>query len=713
MRLTKWRKQIALSPTTGFERIIESMTRQHPIERYRNIGIIAHIDAGKTTTTERILFYTGKTHRIGSVDDGTTVTDWMEQERERGITIVSAAVSAVWKDYQINIIDTPGHIDFTAEVQRSLRVLDGGIVIFDAVQGVEPQSETVWRQADRYHVPRICFVNKMDRVGASYERTIDMVRERLGANPIAVQVPIGSEVDFRGVVDLFTEKAIIWEDDLGQEPRESEVPPELKAIISEMRDKMVEQIAETDDDLTLMYLEGEEISVEQLKSALRKAVIANKAAPVYCGSSLRNKGVQPLLNATIDYLPSPIDVPPVKGFIPGKTKEEERTPEDDAPLSALVFKIVTDPYVGRLAYVRVYSGKISQGTMVFNSTKGKKERIGRLLRMYADRREDVDQVLAGDIGATLGLKNSFTGDTLCVSSNPILLEAISFPEPVISVAIEPKTIADQDKMSVALQKLAEEDPTFHVRTDQDTAQTIISGMGELHLEVLVDRMLREFRVQARVGRPQVAYRESITRPVERVECRYVKQTGGRGQYGHVVFEIEPGELGSGIQFDNQIYGGVIPREYFNAIEKGVRESAEAGVLAGYPVVDVKVRLYDGSFHEVDSSEMAFKMAASIAFKDGIQKARPVLLEPIMRVEVVIPEEYLGETIGQLNARRGEIIGTEMRPGNTQAVKVMVPLAEMFGYATDLRSGTQGRGVFTMEFDHYAQVSESVAKLVIA
>jgi elongation factor G len=689
------------------------MTRQHPIERYRNIGIIAHIDAGKTTTTERILFYTGKTHRIGSVDDGTTVTDWMEQERERGITIVSAAVSAVWKDYQINIIDTPGHIDFTAEVQRSLRVLDGGIVIFDAVQGVEPQSETVWRQADRYHVPRICFVNKMDRVGASYERTIDMVRERLGANPIAVQVPIGSEVDFRGVVDLFTEKAIIWEDNLGQEPRESEVPPELKAIISEMRDKMVEQIAETDDDLTLMYLEGEEISVEQLKSALRKAVIANKAAPVYCGSSLRNKGVQPLLNAIIDYLPSPIDVPPVKGFIPGEDEEEERTPEDDAPLSALVFKIVTDPYVGRLAYVRVYSGKISQGTMVFNSTKGKKERIGRLLRMYADRREDVDQVLAGDIGATLGLKNSFTGDTLCVSSKPILLEAISFPEPVISVAIEPKTIADQDKMSVALQKLAEEDPTFHVRTDQDTAQTIISGMGELHLEVLVDRMLREFRVQARVGRPQVAYRESITRPVERVECRYVKQTGGRGQYGHVVFEIEPGELGSGIQFDNQIYGGVIPREYFNAIEKGVRESAEAGVLAGYPVVDVKVRLYDGSFHEVDSSEMAFKMAASIAFKDGIQKARPVLLEPIMKVEVVIPEEYLGETIGQLNARRGEIIGTEMRPGNTQAVKVMVPLAEMFGYATDLRSGTQGRGVFTMEFDHYAQVSESVAKLVIA
>ena len=713
MKHTKWQKRIALFPTTGFERIVEIMARQHPIERYRNIGIIAHIDAGKTTTTERILFFTGKTHRIGSVDDGTTVTDWMDQERERGITIVSAAVSAVWKDYQVNIIDTPGHIDFTAEVQRSLRVLDGGIVIFDAVQGVEPQSETVWRQANRYHVPRICFVNKMDRVGASYERTIDMVRERLGANPIAVQVPIGSEGDFKGVVDLFSEKAIIWEDDLGEEPREGEVPPDLKQIVSEMRDKMVEQIAETDDDLTLLYLEGQEIPLEDLRSALRKAVIANKAAPVYCGSSLRNKGVQPLLDAIIDYLPSPIEVPPVRGLVPGKEIEEERAPKDDAPLSALVFKIVTDPYVGRLAYLRVYSGKITQGTTVYNSTKEKKERIGRLLRMYADRREDVEEVLAGDIGATLGLKNSFTGDTLCVSSKQILLETISFPEPVISVAIEPKTLADQDKMGGALRKLSEEDPTFHVRADQDTGQTIISGMGELHLEVLVDRMLREFRVQARVGRPQVAYRESITKPVEKVDYRYVKQTGGRGQYGHVVFELEPGELGSGIQFDNDISGGVIPKEYFNAIERGVRESAEAGVLAGYPVVDIKIRLYDGSFHEVDSSEMAFKMAASLAFKEGIQKARPVLLEPIMKVEVVIPEEYLGDTIGQLNARRGEILGTEMRPGNSQAVRVRVPLAEMFGYATDLRSGTQGRGAFTMEFDHYAQVSESVAKLVIA
>jgi elongation factor G len=689
------------------------MARQHPIERYRNIGIIAHIDAGKTTTTERILYYTGKTHRIGSVDDGTTVTDWMEQERERGITIVSAAVSAVWKNYQINIIDTPGHIDFTAEVQRSLRVLDGGIVIFDAVQGVEPQSETVWRQADRYSVPRICFVNKMDRVGASFERTIEMVRERLGANPIAVQVPIGSEAKFQGAVDLFSEKATIWDDVLGEEPKNIEIPLELKETVSEMRDRMVEQIAETDDDLTLKYLEGQEITLEELKSALRRAVIANIATPVYCGTSLKNKGVQPLLDAVIDYLPSPVDIPPVRGFIPGKEKEVERHPQDDAPMSALVFKIVTDPYVGRLAYLRVYSGKITPGTMVYNSTKGKKERIGRLLRMYADRREDVEEILAGDIGATLGLKNSFTGETLCVASNPIILEAITFPEPVISVAIEPRTLADQDKMSGALRKLSEEDPTFHVRSDQDTGQTIISGMGELHLEVLVDRMLREFRVQARIGRPQVAYRESITRPVERAEYRYVKQTGGRGQYGHVLLELEPRELGSGIEFENDIVGGVIPKEYFNAIRKGVIESAEAGVLAGYPIVDVKVRLYDGSFHEVDSSEMAFKMAASLAFKEGIQKGKPVLLEPIMRVEIVLPEEYLGDIIGQLNARRGEILGTELRPGNTQAVQSMVPLAEMFGYATDLRSGTQGRGAFTMEFDHYAQVSENVAKLVIA
>jgi elongation factor G len=688
------------------------MARQYPLDRYRNIGIIAHIDAGKTTTTERVLFYTGKTHRIGSVDDGTTVTDWMEQERERGITIVSAAVSAEWRGYQINIIDTPGHIDFTAEVQRSLRVLDGGIVVFDAVQGVEPQSETVWRQADRYGVPRICFVNKMDRVGASFERTIQSIQDRLGANPIAVQLPIGSESNFKGVVDLIEQQAIVWEDDLGKEPRVVEIPSDLRSRAKEMRERMVEQIAETDDDLTLKYLEGEEISVPELKAALRRAVISGSATPVYCGSSLRNKGVQPLLDAVVDFLPSPADIPPVKGTNPHTGEIIERPADDNAPFSGLVFKIVTDPYVGRLAYVRVYSGKLTSSSMVYNTGKDKRERIGRLIRMYADRREDVEEVLAGDIGAVLGLKSSFTGDTLCDASNVILLENISFPEPVISVAIEPKTTSDQDKMSDALHKLAEEDPTFRVRTDEDTGQTIISGMGELHLEVLVDRMLREFRVQARVGRPQVSYRESITRPVPRAEMRYVKQTGGRGQYGHVVLELEPGEPGSGIVFENDIIGGVIPKEYINAIEKGVRESAEAGVVAGYPVVDVKVRLYDGSYHEVDSNEMAFKMAASMAFREGVQKGAPVLQEPIMKVEVVVPEEFLGDIIGQLNSRRGEILGMEVRPGNAQAVRAMVPLAEMFGYATNLRSATQGRGVFSMEFDHYARVSENVAREII-
>ena len=688
------------------------MARQYPLERYRNIGIIAHIDAGKTTTTERILFYTGKTHRIGSVDDGTTVTDWMEQERERGITIVSAAVSAEWQGYQINIIDTPGHIDFTAEVQRSLRVLDGGIVIFDAVQGVEPQSETVWRQADRYGVPRICFVNKMDRLGASYERTVEMIRERLGANPINVQLPVGVEDTFKGAVDLLEEQAVVWEDDLGREPRWTEIPADLIAQATEARERMIEQIAETDDDLTLKYLEGEVISVDELRTALRKAVIAGKATPVYCGSSLRNKGVQPLLDAVIAFLPSPEDVPPVEGINPRNEEVINRPAEDEAPLSALVFKIVTDPYVGRLAYIRVYSGKLSQGSMVYNSVKGKRERIGRLLRMYADRREDIQDVLAGDIGAVLGLKGSFTGDTLCDASNQILLEDITFPEPVISVAIEPKTAADQDKLGDTLRKLSEEDPTFRVRTDEDTGQTIISGMGELHLEVLVDRMLREFKMQARVGKPQVAYRESITRPVEKAEYRYIKQTGGRGQYGHVVLELKPGQPGSGIEFEDAIVGGVIPREFISAISKGVRNAAEGGVIAGYPVTDVEVRLYDGSFHEVDSSDLAFQMAASMAFKEGIQKGNPVLQEPIMKVEVVVPEEFLGDIIGQLNSRRGEILGMEVRTGNAQAVQAMVPLAEMFGYATDLRSGTQGRGVFTMEFDHYARVAPEVARAVV-
>ena len=688
------------------------MARPHPLERYRNIGIIAHIDAGKTTTTERILFHTGKTYRIGNVDDGTTVTDWMEQERERGITIVSAAVSAEWKGYQINVIDTPGHIDFTAEVQRSLRVLDGGVVVFDAVQGVEPQSETVWRQADRYRVPRICFVNKMDRIGASYERTIETIRQRLGANPIAMQFPIGSESSFKGVVDLLTERALIWDDDQAREPRETDIPQDLRVDVAELRSRMVEQIAETNDELTLKYLEGDEISVAELKSALRQAVIAMRAVPIYCGSSLRNKGVPPVLDAVIDYLPSPVDIPAVIGTHPKTGDELFRGASDDEPLSALVFKIVTDPYVGRLAYIRVYSGKLTQGSTVYNSSKDSRERIGRLLRMYADRREDITEVYAGDIGAVLGMKQSFTGDTLCDQSNPIVLETISFPEPVISVAIEPKTTSDQEKMGEALHKLSEEDPTFRVRTDEETGQTIISGMGELHLEVLVDRMLREFRVQARVGRPQVAYRESITRRNEKAEFRYVKQTGGRGHYGHVVLDIQPGEPGSGIIFKNDIVGGVIPKEYIPAVEKGVREATDAGVIAGYPVVDVNIRLIDGSFHEVDSNEMAFKMAGSMAFREGLHKCGPVLLEPIMRVEVTVPEEYLGDVMGQVNSRRGEIQGMEMRPGNAQAVRSMVPMAEMFGYATDLRSATQGRGNFTMEFDHYAQVSETVMRTIV-
>ncbi len=689
------------------------MTRQKPIELFRNIGIIAHIDAGKTTTTERILFYTGKTHRIGSVDDGTTVTDWMEQERERGITIVSAAVTAEWREHQINIIDTPGHIDFTAEVQRSLRVLDGGVVVFDAVQGVEPQSETVWRQADRYRVPRICFINKMDRVGASFERTIEMIRERLGAKPIPVQLPIGREADFSGVIDLVEGQAVVWEDDLGAAPIRTDIPADMKAEYDQAHEEMVEQIAEEDDLIAEKFLENEPISTDELKAALRRIVIANKANPVFCGSSLKNKGVQPLIDAVIDYLPSPVDIPPVKGF---STKDEEkileRPAEDDAPTSALVFKVVTDPYVGRLSYFRVYSGKVSKGAQLLNATESSRERIGRLLRMYADRREDVNEIMAGDIGAVLSLKNTFTGHTLCDMANPILLESITFPEPVISVAIEPKTKADQDKMGQALKKLAEEDPTFQVRSDETTSQTIISGMGELHLEVLIDRMKREFRVQANVGRPRVAYRETITRGVERAEFRYVKQTGGRGQYGHVVLEIEPTESGQGVSFEDKIVGGVIPREYIPAVERGIRETAEAGVLAGYPVTDVHVRLYDGSFHEVDSSEMAFKMAASMAFKEGMRQGHPILLEPVMKVEVVIPEDFLGEIIGQLNSRRGEIQGMEVRPGNAQAVVAMVPLAEMFGYATGLRSATQGRGVFSMEFDHYAQVDQKTAETII-
>ncbi len=689
------------------------MAREHPLDKYRNIGIIAHIDAGKTTTTERIMFYTGMTHRIGSVDDGTTVTDWMVQERERGITIVSAAVSAEWKGYQVNIIDTPGHIDFTAEVQRSLRVLDGGVVVFDAVQGVEPQSETVWRQADRYGVPRICFVNKMDRVGSSFERTIESIIDRLGAKPIPMQIPIGFEATFKGVVDLLTMKAVVWEDDLGKDPHIVEIPEDMKAQSVEARAKMVEKIAELDDELTMKFLEAQEISIDELKLALRKGVLATKAAPVFCGSSLKNKGVQVLLDAVVDYLPSPMDKPSITVSEPGSPENTfDILAQDDAPLSALVFKIVTDPYVGRLAYVRVYSGVLSQGQTVQNTTKkGKKERIGRLIRMHADHREDVEEIRTGDIGAVLGFKESFTGDTLC-DTKPLVLETISFPEPVISIAIEPKSSSDQEKMGEALRKLSEEDPTLHVNTDLDSGQTILRGMGELHLDIVVDRLLREFRVQANVGAPRVAFRESITRAVKEVNYKYAKQSGGKGQYGHVVFSLEPGERGSGIIFENKIVGGSIPKEYINPIEKGVKEAAEGGVLAGYPVVDIKVTLFDGSFHEVDSSEMAFKMAAILGFKEGVQKGHAILLEPMMKVEVVVPEEYLGDVMGQINSRRGLIQGMEVRLGNAQAVKAMVPLAEMFGYATQLRSATQGRGVFNMEFDHYAPVSQSVAEEIL-
>jgi elongation factor G len=689
------------------------MARQVPLERYRNIGIIAHIDAGKTTTTERVLFYTGKTHRLGSVDDGTTVTDWMDQERERGITIVAAAVSAEWKGYFINIIDTPGHIDFTAEVQRSLRVLDGGVVVFDAVQGVEPQSETVWRQADRYGVPRICFINKMDRIGASFDRSVESIRQRLGANPIPVQFPIGEEASFRGVIDLMANQAVLWTDQTGENASVVEIPPEFQAETDTRRARMVEQIAELDESLTMKYLEGQKIAVEELKAALRRETIKGKAAPVLCGSALRNKGVQLVLDGVLDYLPSPLDIPALHGTHPGTGEEQIRPADENAPLSALVFKIVSDPYVGRLAYFRVYSGKLKQSSTVLNSGRGKRERVGRLIRMYADRREEIDEILAGDIAAVLGMKDTFTGDTLSDLSNPILLENITFPEPVVSVAIEPKSTADQDKLSTALHKLAEEDPTFRVRSDENTGQTIISGMGELHLDVLVERMRREFNVHATVGRPRVAYRESITRTVPKLEYRYIKQSGGHGQYGHVVIALEPGAPGSGVVFENKIVGGSIPKEYHSAVEKGVKESAEAGVLAGYPVVDIKVTLYDGSYHEVDSNEMAFKMAATFAFREGVQKGGPVLLEPVMKVEVVSPEEYLGDVMGNLASRRGTIGGVEARPGNVQAVHAMVPLAEMFGYATELRSTTQGRGVFTMEFDHYQALAEAEAQAAIS
>jgi elongation factor G len=688
------------------------MPNNYPLEKTRNIGIIAHIDAGKTTTTERILFYTGKTHRLGSVDEGNTVTDWMEQERERGITIVSAAVTSEWKGHLINIIDTPGHIDFTAEVQRSLRVLDGGVVVFDAVMGVEPQSETVWRQADRYGVPRICFVNKMDRTGASFDRSVESIRLRLGANAIPMQMTIGAEGGFQGVIDLLLMNATVWQDETGSHPITQEVPADMLDAAKKAREQMVEAIAETDDDLTQKYLEGSEIGIDELKVALRKAVLAGKAYPIFAGSSLKNRGVQLVLDAVVDYLPSPLDVPPVTGIDPRNEQPVERHPRNEEPLSALVFKIVADPYVGRLAYFRVYSGRVVKGESVYNPGKRQRERVGRLIRMYADRREEIDVVEAGDIGAVLGFKNSITGDTLCDEVQQIVLENITFPEPVISIAVEPKTAVDQDKMAEALHRLAEEDPTFRVTSNPETAQTVIEGMGELHLEILVDRMMREFGVQANVGRPRVAYRETITRPVAKAEMRYAKQSGGRGQYGHVVLEMEPSEPGAGVTFENNIVGGVIPKEYIPAVQKGVMEASASGIVGGYPVVDIKVSLYDGSYHEVDSNEMAFKMAASMAFKEGMRIGKAVLMEPIMKVEVTVPEEYLGDIVGQLSARRGEIQGMEMRPGNVQAVNAMTPLSEMFGYATELRSATKGRGAFTMEFDHYSQVSPALAEELI-
>ncbi len=687
------------------------MARQFPLERTRNIGIMAHIDAGKTTTTERILFYTGRVHKMGEVHDGAATMDWMVQEQERGITITSAATSCQWRDHCINIIDTPGHVDFTVEVERSLRVLDGAVAIFCSVGGVEPQSETVWRQADKYGVPRIAYINKMDRVGADFFRSMTMIRERLGANPVAIQLPIGVEDSFAGVVDLIRNKAIIYVDDLGTRSKETAIPEEMRDLVAEYREKLLEAVAESDEELMIKYLEGEELTVEEIKRGIRKATLAVKMIPVLCGSSFKNKGVQPLLDAIVDFLPAPTDIPAIRGLNPETGVEDKRVARDDEPFSALAFKIMADPYVGKLTFFRVYSGKVTSGSYVYNSTKNRRERIGRILRMHANHREEIDEAYAGDIVAAVGLKETTTGDTLCDEKHPIVLESMEFPEPVISVAIEPKTKADQDKMGVALSKLAEEDPTFRMHTDPETGQTIISGMGELHLEIIVDRLMREFKVEANVGRPQVAYKETIRDKV-RTEGKFIRQTGGRGQYGHVVLEIEPLERGAGYQFINKIVGGVVPKEYVPAIDAGVREAMENGVLAGYPVVDVQVTLVDGSYHEVDSSEMAFKIAGSIAFKNGAQKARPVLLEPIMKVEVVVMEEYMGDVIGDLNARRGRIEEMERR-GNAQVIHAYVPLAEMFGYATDLRSRTQGRGTYTMQFSHYEEVPPSLAEAIIA
>jgi elongation factor G len=681
------------------------------IKRLRNIGIIAHIDAGKTTTTERILYYTGKTYRMGNVDEGTTVTDWMQQERERGITIQSAAITSEWRGYQINLIDTPGHIDFTAEVQRSLRVLDGGVVIFDAVAGVEPQSETVWRQADRYGVPRICFVNKMDRPGADLGRTVHMIEDRLGARPLTVQMPIGMEAGFQGMIDLLSRRAWTFPNALGENPVEISIPDDLQEACEKAREALVEQIAETDELLTTKYLEGKPIGEDELRSGLRSATISGKLVPVLCGSALRTKGVQLLLDAVVDYLPSPLEIRPVRGINPITRQEEQRAADPRAPAAALLFKIQTDPFIGRLGYVRVYSGILQTGMMLLNANRDRRERLGRLVQVYADKRVDTSEVLAGDIGAIVGVKQTFTGETLCDPSAPIILEMIEFPEPVISVAVEPKTKADQDKLSNALQRLAEEDPTFRVKVDDQTGQTLISGMGELHLEVLVDRMHREFGVQAHVGRHQVTYRETITRKTV-TETRFVRQTGGRGQYAHVILEFEPTARGSGFEFVDEVRGGAIPKEFIPAVAQGIREAMESGVLGGYPVVDLRATLVGGSSHEVDSSELAFKIAGSMALREGLTKASPVLLEPVMCLEVVAQESSTGDVIGDLVARRGQIAGMEVHSAGMQAIRALVPLAEMFGYATHLRSATQGRGTFTMEFDHYEVVPQDRSRRLL-
>jgi len=682
-----------------------------PLEKVRNIGIIAHIDAGKTTTTERILYYTGRIHKIGEVHEGAAEMDWMEQEKERGITITSATTTCFWRDHRINIVDTPGHVDFTIEVERSLRVLDGAVTILCSVGRVQPQTETVWRQADKYRVPRIIFVNKMDRIGADFFAVVADVEEKLGAKPVPVQIPVGAEDDFKGVVDLISMKAIIWDEDtLGAKYHYEDIPEDLLPVAEEWREKMLEVIADVDEELMMKYLEGEEITEEEIKNALRKGTIELKFFPMLCGSAFKNKGVQPLLDAIVDYLPSPLDIPPVKGVNPKTGEEEERKASYDEPFSALAFKILTDPYVGQLTFIRVYSGLMESGSYVYNATKDKKERLARILRMHANKREEIPVLGAGDIAAAVGLRDTTTGDTLCDPDHPILLEAMEFPEPVISVAVEPKTKADQEKLSIALQKLAKEDPSFRVSVDHETGQTIISGMGELHLEIIVDRLKREFKVDVNVGRPQVAYRETIRKEVTS-EGKFIKQTGGRGQYGHVWLKIEPLGRGEGFEFHETIKGGVVPKEYIPAVEAGVKEAMETGVVAGYPMTDVKITLFDGSYHEVDSSEMAFKIAASIAFKEGAKKADPVLLEPIMEVEVTTPEEFMGDVIGDLNKRRGRVQGMEAR-GNAQVIRALVPLAEMFGYATDLRSMTQGRATYIMRFSHYEEVPPNVAEQII-